>query len=62
MKKSIANTVTKYAVGIYTMPLIILCGVVNGVYEGVTFTVNHGKDLFNTIEEALSEANDEESE
>lgn len=44
------------------MPLIILCGVVNGVYEGVTFTVNHGKDLFNTVEETLSETNDEESE
>ena len=62
MKKSIANTVTKYAVGIYAMPLVILCGVVNGVYNGVTFTVEHGKDLFNTIEEALSETKDEESE
>lgn len=62
MKKSIANTVTKYVVGIYAMPIVIVCGVVNGVYNGVTFTVENGKNLFNTIEEALSESNEEESE
>lgn len=62
MKKSITNTVTKYAVGIYVMPLVILCGVVNGVYNGVTFTVENGRDLFNAIGETLSESNDEESE